>query len=295
MDSIQLYGLLTSAAFNFKCEDPERSKAYKFKIAENSWVYIKNTKKNKDTPDTKPVSTRPLVIHPKFLEQKDVISSIDGISGDLTENGFVKSTGFGEFPRPKDGTSPYGLALDVKSPKALHRLLNILFGLEQTSQNPDFSIVDDLAEEVADETYFVHEELDSEGVTKRRNEQTELRKVLLKNQETGSCTLCHRIFPKCFLVAAHIKPRNLCNDYEKRDLNVATLMCKTGCDDAFENGYVTVQNGIVIKNNLKSSTPALDQVLASAIGKSVANSDASKVFYDFHNELHLSTNNKMEN
>ena len=150
-----------------------------------------------------------------------------------------------------------------------------------------------MAKVFSEEPNFLHEHLDSKGVIKRRNEQTELRKILLQNKETGCCTLCHQIFPKHFLIAAHIKPRYLCSANEKRDLNVATLMCKTGCDDAFENGYLTVKDGIVIKNKFKIFTPALDRVLESSIGKIVENFEASNIFYNFHRELHLSTN-KME-
>ena len=50
------------------------------------------------------------------------------------------------------------------------------------------------------------------------------------------------MLPAELLVAAHIKPRNLCTEIERLDAHVATLMCVLGCDALFERGYLRVMD-----------------------------------------------------
>ncbi|MBK8814744.1 MAG: hypothetical protein IPN42_04200 [Methylococcaceae bacterium] len=59
-------------------------------------------------------------------------------------------------------------------------------------------------------------------------------------------------------------------------------MCKTGCDDLFEKGYVVVSGGEVRKNNNRSSTPALDLVINKIVGNSVTNWCGSSSYYQHH-------------
>ncbi|XVS62890.1 hypothetical protein ACQPYE_32215 [Actinosynnema sp. CA-299493] len=87
-------------------------------------------------------------------------------------------------------------------------------------------------------------ELDGRVVAKYRKEQGELRKVLVGAAAEAPCALCGRVFPVELLIAAHIKRRSVCDDYERNDLrNVAMLACSFGCDRLFEVGYVSVDEG----------------------------------------------------
>jgi hypothetical protein len=87
-------------------------------------------------------------------------------------------------------------------------------------------------------------DLDRDSTAKSRKEQSFLRAYLLSNLSTGSCVICKHHFPFDMLVAAHLKKRAECTTEEKKDFgNVAALMCKTGCDDLYENGYISVQGG----------------------------------------------------
>ena len=62
----------------------------------------------------------------------------------------------------------------------------------------------------------------------------------------AACGICGRLFPMDLLVAAHIKRRSECSHEEKLDYRHNVMpMCKFGCDDLFERGYVTVEEGVV--------------------------------------------------
>src|SRR5262245_46109236 len=61
---------------------------------------------------------------------------------------------------------------------------------------------------------------------------------------TGTCALCGRTYPVAFLVAAHVKQRASCSEEERRDwAHVVMPLCKFGCDDLYEHGYVSVEPG----------------------------------------------------
>ena len=102
--------------------------------------------------------------------------------------------------------------------------------------------VDELCSELKNE-----ESLDSTSQVTSRKEQAYLRKSLFKNHPFGKCCICGEEFPVTFLVAAHIKKRSSCTLDEKKDFgNIVAPMCKMGCDELYEKGYVGVQNGKVI-------------------------------------------------
>lgn len=85
------------------------------------------------------------------------------------------------------------------------------------------------------------------------------------------------------LLAAHIKKRSKCTDIEKRDFSkVASLMCKLGCDDFFEKGYVYIIEGIVTKNPNVSTTARLEDSLSLIVGNAVRNWSSSKIYYDWN-------------
>lgn len=89
--------------------------------------------------------------------------------------------------------------------------------------------------------------LDSEIRGKARKEQGILRSYLFGNKKTCICGICGEEFPVDLLVAAHIKKRAFCTMEEKLDIeNIAIPMCKFGCDDLFEKGYISVVDKKVI-------------------------------------------------
>lgn len=125
-------------------------------------------------------------------------------------------------------------------------------------------------------------DLDIDSNIKRRKEQSFLRAHLLQNSISGICVICQHEFPFDMLVAAHLKKRSVCTNDEKLDFNnIAVLMCKTGCDDLYEKGYITVKNKIVTKTH-RSPTPRLDNIITKVVGNEVSNWSGSYKYYEWH-------------
>jgi len=104
----------------------------------------------------------------------------------------------------------------------------------------------------------VNDELDIKHSGKRRKEQSFLRRQLFQNKKIGTCGICGKKYPVDLLVAAHIKKRSKCTNEEKLDYkNIVMPMCKFGCDDLFEKGYVIVREGRVQRNPNRLYTPDL--------------------------------------
>ena len=81
-----------------------------------------------------------------------------------------------------------------------------------------------------------------------RTEQSFLRKKLFNDSKYATCCICNSLMPVEFVVAAHIKKRSKCEEAEKRDYkNIVTPMCKFGCDELYERGFIAVHNGNVIE------------------------------------------------
>lgn len=126
-------------------------------------------------------------------------------------------------------------------------------------------------------------DLDRECISKARKEQAFLRAHLLRGSVIGKCVICHHIFPIDMLVAAHLKMRAACNNAERKDIdNVAALMCKTGCDDLYERGYISVEAGRVIAIYPKNATPRLGEIIEGIEGNVVPNWTASSHYYEWH-------------
>jgi len=122
--------------------------------------------------------------------------------------------------------------------------------------------------------------LDKDTTAKSRREQALLRIHLCSGKKSAECTICGHEFPVDFLVAAHIKKRAKCTKAEKLDFdNVATLMCKSGCDDLFEKGYIYVSGGAIYKNATRDTTAILDKVISELAGNIVPNWSESKKYY----------------
>ncbi len=99
-----------------------------------------------------------------------------------------------------------------------------------------------------------YEELERVYKKKQRVEQSQLRAKYFDNDSSNiDCAVCGRSMNKRFVWMAHLKPRKSCTKIEKKDLNVVIPMCKFGCDDLYEEGHIYIDDGIVKKNNFKSS------------------------------------------
>ncbi|HDR7164634.1 TPA: HNH endonuclease [Bacillus cereus] len=89
--------------------------------------------------------------------------------------------------------------------------------------------------------------MEREVTGRARREQNIIRGYLFGIKKTCNCGICGEEYPVDLLVAAHIKKRAHCSRQEKLDIkHIAIPMCKFGCDDLFEKGYIGVQKGEVI-------------------------------------------------
>ncbi|GAB1795500.1 HNH endonuclease [Priestia megaterium] len=134
---------------------------------------------------------------------------------------------------------------------------------------------------------FDLDELDIIGKIKSRAEQGFLRKALFGNKTIVKCGICAKEYPISFLVAAHIKKRSFCSNDEKLDVNnIVMPMCKFGCDDLYEKGYITVINGRVTVND-KTSTEPLKNYLNTVEELSCEywNNDTKK-YFEWHRNHH---------
>jgi hypothetical protein len=103
--------------------------------------------------------------------------------------------------------------------------------------------------------------------TYRRLEHHGLQRALFGAGETFECAFCGYYFPRGLMVAAHIKPRALCEEQERLDRNVVIPACKFGCDELFERGYITVQDGVILSNNGLPSSPAVIAFIKTLFGR----------------------------
>lgn len=123
-----------------------------------------------------------------------------------------------------------------------------------------------------------------------RKEQAMLRRILFGNRPKGVCCICRQQFPVSFLWAAHLKKRSLCSTNEKLDLrNIAAPMCKFGCDELYEKGYIGVQHGKIVGTMRGSLTPTIKNYISDIIGNDcLAWSQDSKPYFDWHYDWHQS-------
>ena len=130
------------------------------------------------------------------------------------------------------------------------------------------------------------EELDTKRETLTRKEQSYLRKKIFNYRTISKCSICDKKINIEFLVCAHIKKRSKCNDEEKRNINNVTPICKFGCDELFERGYIAVENGKikVIKN---SNTEFVNNYL-NKIDSKICNvyNESNEQFFKWHKEFH---------
>lgn len=87
-------------------------------------------------------------------------------------------------------------------------------------------------------------------IVRGRTEQAQLRQRLLAGRSEEKCGICGEIRPTRYLRAAHIKQRSTASDAERRNPHIAMLAYVLGCDQAFENGDIRVQdNGEIVLGN----------------------------------------------
>lgn len=123
-------------------------------------------------------------------------------------------------------------------------------------------------------------ELDREVTARQRAEQDALRRRLIGDANSGSCDLCARSFPVELLVVAHIKPRAVCSDSERRDFdNVVMLACMFGCDALYERGYLSVDEEGHIRVSPREVGRSVSRYLELMDGRKCAAHDSSSSGY----------------
>ncbi len=129
--------------------------------------------------------------------------------------------------------------------------------------------------------------LESEYQAKRRKEQAFLREILFGTYQEGECVICNKTYPVNFLVAAHIKKRSNCTEDEKRDFNnIVTSMCKLGCDDLYEKGYIGVQAGTVVRLKGSNVTSELIRNIDEVVGNECpAWNELTKGYFEWHGKM----------
>jgi hypothetical protein len=158
--------------------------------------------------------------------------------------------------------------------------INVLeaFDLESETYFPDID-TEELFEELRNE-----DNLETKSTSTGRKEQSAIRRLLFRNKPTGTCCICKKEYPVKFLWAAHIKKRAKCSLNEKRDLeNIAAPMCKFGCDELYEKGYIGVKDGSVIQIKDNELTDNLQSYIDSIVDNSCSSwNDNTKHYFDWH-------------
>ncbi len=118
---------------------------------------------------------------------------------------------------------------------------------------------------------------------KIRKEQGFLRKQLFNHNDTYKCAICGKEYPVEFLWCSHIKKREKCTPEEKLDYkNIVVPMCKFGCDDLYEKGYIGVYNGKIIQLK-KINNSNINNYLKNIINKNcLFYNSTNKKYFDEH-------------
>jgi len=110
------------------------------------------------------------------------------------------------------------------------------------------------------------EDTDAEINAKKRLEQAYLKTILFGNKAINTCACCGNEYPVSYLVTAHIKKRSHCTILERKDKNIVFPMCKFGCDELFERGYIAVRDGKFINLEKKPLTVSIKDYIDSIEG-----------------------------
>ena len=146
---------------------------------------------------------------------------------------------------------------------------------------------EELEEDIEEEIEF-EGDVDSETKSVQRREQRYLRKNLFGGEKYGKCGICNERYPVKFLTAAHIKKRAKCDSKEKRDIeNIAMPMCRFGCDDLYEKGYITVEDGKVVRLLDEPVTDTVNDYIDEIVGNDCDYWDEdTKEYFEWHKEHH---------
>ncbi|MDQ0692156.1 HNH endonuclease [Arthrobacter sp. W4I7] len=120
----------------------------------------------------------------------------------------------------------------------------------------------------------------------RRAEQRYLRQALLARYG-NQCAICGRHLPKNLLIAAHIKLRSESSEADRLNFDAAAMLaCSLGCDALFERGYLTVDDGGLVRTT-PTDDPELLHVLDQLRGsRCLAFSEATQENFEFHRQSH---------
>ena len=123
--------------------------------------------------------------------------------------------------------------------------------------------------------------------TYRRKEQEYLKSSLFGYKKQIECGICNKTFNKDMVWCSHIKKRRYCTNEEQVNLNVVMPMCKFGCDDLFEKGYLTVSEGSVKILKRSGNSDDLDDYLNEIEGNTCSYwGDKTIAFFKWHNDFH---------
>tara|TARA_X000000950_G_scaffold150812_1_gene185828 strand:- start:852 stop:1811 length:960 start_codon:yes stop_codon:yes gene_type:complete len=131
-------------------------------------------------------------------------------------------------------------------------------------------------------------ETDLDSISKTRAEQKILSDYLFENSKYSACAICSKQYPNQLLVAGHIKKRKEATKKERLDLSIVMPVCKLGCDELFEHGYIYVDENNILKKNLeKDGTIELDHVIEKLIDKKIeyVNENNKRYFYHHRKKM----------
>jgi hypothetical protein len=210
-------------------------------------------------------------------ETWEYVYFLDEIKGhDISYKNFNKVAGYAE----NNIIQGFNVLDDEKSESIIQT-----FELRSDTYMPPVSVEDfkESVDKIKDIT-----ELDKQITTSARKEQTFLRNYLFGGKVKSNCSICNEEFPVSFLVAAHIKKRSECSEQERKDYKyVVAPMCKFGCDELYEKGFIGVENGKVIRLlNSKILTDSVNKYIVGILGNKCSdwNSNTEK-YFNWHNEL----------
>jgi hypothetical protein len=124
---------------------------------------------------------------------------------------------------------------------------------------------------------------DSKVQATRRMEHYLQRKILFFNRQNITCALCGDLFPQNFIVVAHIKKRNWCQDSERQNHHIVMPACSFGCDSLYEKGYIGVKDGRVVRIKTGTLGPKIEKYIQAMEGRSVPYfGKQNKEFFDSH-------------
>jgi hypothetical protein len=211
--------------------------------------------------------------HPKLLLSKELVEILSNRYFKIEQILFQASIGEHKIPY-----------LRFSKQEDNKYLINIV---ERDTKLPIYNVKESAESMIEKLKQFA--ELDIMRVSLQRREQQFLRRFLFHENDTEQCAICGKEFPISFLVAAHIKPRSKCNDSEKMDFrNIVVPMCKFGCDELFERGYISVQQGKVVSISKNKSTQALNEYILTLIGKECIQwSKDNQKYYQWHYNYHM--------